>query len=161
MPESIFDSGTVGELLPELKWKKKHFSYLYLCKKCLRSFETGMEVTTCKFCSEPVEELFSSQINKILKEQRFYLKCNNCGKESIAYEKKIKCTCGSEFAVIRWNKLKQKEKIKMKVKYFFGAPKIEIKFKTQKLSQPFSLGKYKFSKLSLPRFKDEEERPTY
>jgi DNA-directed RNA polymerase subunit RPC12/RpoP len=117
-----FDKQDPGFLMDEYRWKHSAgFQYLYLCKKCARSFETKKETQACKFCSSPVKELLDETTNSILKKNKYYYSCKSCGKKEIIHVKKKTCVCGAEIATINMNRINPYVRFSIKMKPRVGA----------------------------------------
>ena len=67
----------------------KKFLYLYICKKCIRSFESQTATDKCKFCDGDVKLIDNRQLYTFV--------CPGCYKKFTA-KKAEKCPrCGSKF----------------------------------------------------------------
>ncbi len=82
-------------------FRRKHFTYLYVCKECARAFDSQKETEKCKFCNGGVVLLSSRKDTNL----RYY--CPKCEKNYVSEEKLEKCRfCGNNnIHLYEWRRL--------------------------------------------------------
>jgi rRNA maturation endonuclease Nob1 len=73
--------------------KRKKRAHLYLCEKCVRSFETDDDTKVCKFCGSDVKEIGPKKLTRYVCPACYYSistvdkleKCQKCGNKIIHY----------------------------------------------------------------------------
>ncbi len=74
---------------------RKKFPYLYICKKCVRSFDAEKPTNKCKFCGGEVKEI--EKDDRLSAKPMYTYVCPMCYKEFVA-ESAEKCVrCGGKF----------------------------------------------------------------
>ena len=80
--DQIYDKSPSGCLDQFEKWRRHRMNYLYLCKKCRRSFDSKAEKKFCKFCSgEIIQLMHVDRLEKNIMQKtkpRFQYVCSVC-----------------------------------------------------------------------------------
>jgi|SRR3989338_439051 len=93
---------------------RKKFNFLYLCKSCVRSFDSMEPLSRCKFCSAEGPEILEMKSSRTM--YRYY--CTKCEKNHISQSVVGECAkCKSKFIhAYLWKKNSQMEFARMRAR---------------------------------------------
>jgi len=108
-----YSSAGQGDVDDFHEFREKKFNFLYLCKKCARSFDAINAMEQCKYCSSPVTELAAKKRHPLLTASYYRYYCPKCERTFRSAVKHEECqVCGLRtISVYKWEDIPLLDKL--------------------------------------------------